>query len=183
MSGPSTGLDYSHYVCFPDDGRRHEIIDGEHYVNPTTSTYHQTVSRRIQFELYTQIELRKLGQVFNAPVDLQLGNHNIVQPDIVVVLTENQHIITPTKIKGIPDMIIEILSPSSIENDQILKRRIYDSAGVPEYWIVDPLEHCVTQLVRGTHGFSEPTVHASQITTSILTDVSLDLNQVWGGKS
>lgn len=107
VSGTSTKLDYSHYVCFPHDGKRHEIIDGEHYVNPAPSTYHQTVSRRIQFELYSKTELQQLGQVFNAPVDLQLGDHNIVQPDIVVVLAVHEQIITPTKIKGIPDLIIE----------------------------------------------------------------------------
>ena len=179
MSGTSTGLDYSHYVCFPDDGKRHEIMDGEHYVNPAPSTYHQTVSRRIQFELYSQIELQQLGQVFDAPVDLQLGNHNIVQPDIVVILAEHQHIITPTKIKGIPDLIIEILSPSSIEIDQVLKRRLYESAGVPEYWIVDPFEHAITQLVRGSHGSYESTMRHRQIETSILPSVSLDLSRVW----
>jgi len=179
VSGTSTGLDYSHYVCFPDDGRRHEIIEGEHYVNPAPSTYHQTVSRRIQFELYSQIELRQLGQVFNAPVDLQLGNHNIVQPDIVVILAAHQHIITPTKIKGIPDLIIEILSPSSVENDQVLKRRVYESAGVPEYWIVDPCEHTITQLVRGAQGSYEAALQQTQIATSILPGVSLDLHRVW----
>lgn len=179
MSGTSTKLDYSHYVCFPNDGRRHEIIDGEHYVNPAPSTYHQTISRRIQFELYAKIELQQLGQVYNAPVDLQLGNHDIVQPDIVVVLAEHQQIITPTKIKGIPDLIIEILSPSTIENDQVLKRRVYEAAGVPEYWIVDPFEHTVTQLIRGAQGSYESTVQDKRIAASILPNVSIDLRQVW----
>lgn len=179
MSGTSAKLDYSHYVCFPDDGKRHEIIDGEHFVNPAPSTYHQTVSRRIQFQLYSQIELQQLGQVFNAPVDLQLGDHNIVQPDIVVVLNEHQQIITPTKIKGIPDLIIEILSPSTIENDQVLKRRVYEAAGVPEYWMVDPFEHTVTQLILGSQRTYESAVQGRQITASILPSVSLDLRHVW----
>lgn len=179
MSGTSAKLDYSHYVCFPDDGKRHEIVDGEHYVNPAPSTYHQTVSRRIQFELYSQIELRQLGQVFDAPVDLQLGDHTIVQPDIVVVLSDHEQIITPTKIQGIPDLIIEILSPSTAENDRVHKRRVYEAAGVPEYWIVDPFEHNVTQLVRGSQGSYESTLREKRIATSVLPHVSLDLTQVW----
>ncbi len=146
MSNTSTKLTYEDYVCFPDDGKRHEIIDGDHYVNPAPSTYHQTVSRRIQFLLYQGIELENLGVVYNAPVDLQLGDFNIVQPDIVVVLKANEKIITPTKIKGTPDLVIEILSPSSAENDRKLKRSLYEKSSVPEYWIVDPFEHELTQL-------------------------------------
>jgi Uma2 family endonuclease len=85
---------------------------------PAPSTYHQTVSGRLQYQLYTQIELKKLGVVFYAPVDVQLSEFDIVQPDLVVVLEANR-IITPSKIKGTPDLLIEILSPSSIENDQV----------------------------------------------------------------
>ncbi len=93
-------LGYREYVCFPEDGRRHEIIDGEHVVNPAPDIYHQTLSRRIQFQLYTQIELRGLGQVFNAPTDLQLSDSDIVQPDLIIVLSRVRNIITPKKIKG-----------------------------------------------------------------------------------
>jgi hypothetical protein len=64
---PPAKLGYREYCCFPDDGRRHEIIDGDHYVNPAPSTYHQTVSRRLQHQLYTQIELTGRGVVYNAP--------------------------------------------------------------------------------------------------------------------
>src|SRR5687767_4095928 len=109
---PSVKLGYAHYVCFPEDGRRHEIIDGDHYVNPAPSTYHQTVSKRLQYHLYSKIELQNLGLMFNAPCDVQLTDHDIVQPDLVVIVNAKRFIITPTKIKGTPDLIVEILSPS-----------------------------------------------------------------------
>ena len=112
-------LGYAQYLTFPDDGNRHEIINGEHYMNAAPSTYHQTVSRRIQFQLYTQIELRGLGAVYDAPVDVQLSDNDIVQPDLVVVLNANRSIIIPAKIVGVPDMIVEIISPSSSENDRV----------------------------------------------------------------
>ena len=179
MSGTSTKLDYSHYVCFPDDGKRHEVIDGEHFVNPAPGTYHQTVSRRLQFALYSLIEVKKLGQVFNAPVDLQLGDHNIVQPDIIVVLAESEQIITPTKIKGVPDLVIEILSPATKENDRVLKRQVYERAGIPEYWIVDPFEHSITQLLLDSQGIYQSTLHEKSIVASILPDISVDLSRVW----
>src|SRR5262245_10741234 len=118
----SVKLGYAHYVCFPDDGRRHEIIDGAHFVNPAPSTYHQTVSKRLQFQLYSQIERAGLGEVFNVPIDVQLSEHDIVQPDLVVVLKAKKTIITPTKIKGVPDLIVEIISVSSADNDRTLKK-------------------------------------------------------------
>lgn len=71
--------DYAAYAAIPPDGKRHEIIDGDHFVNPVPNLYHQEVSRHIQFQLYTQIELADLGKVINAPVDLQLSDHDIVQ--------------------------------------------------------------------------------------------------------
>jgi len=171
-------LDYSHYVCLPDDGKRHEIIEGDHYVNPAPSTYHQTVSRRIQFELYAKIELTGLGEVYDAPVDLQVGDHNIIQPDIVVVLNERKTIITPTKIKGIPHLVIEILSPSSIENDRNLKRDVYERTGIGEYWIVDPFEHKLEQLVL-MDGKYQTTDCANLVTPTFIDDVSVDLQKVW----
>jgi Uma2 family endonuclease len=86
-------LGYPEYACFPEDGRRHEVIDGEHIVNPAPDMYHQRLSRRIQFQLYTQIELRGLGEVLNAPADLQLSEWDIVQPDLMVVLNHKRAII------------------------------------------------------------------------------------------
>jgi Uma2 family endonuclease len=171
-------LGYSDYVCFPDDGRRHEIIDGEHYMNPAPSTYHQTVSKRLQYQLYTQIELRGLGVLFDAPVDVQLSDHDIVQPDLVIVLNSKKTIITPTKIKGIPDLIVEIISPSSAENDRKLKKHRYEKAGVPEYWIVDPSEHLLEQwILQGAQYGLQPT--SDEVRPSIVDGVTVRLIEVW----
>lgn len=175
---PKQRLTYAEYKCFPNDGQRHEIIDGGHYVNPVPSTYHQTVSRRIQFELYQQIELKGLGVVYDAPVDLQLGDADIVQPDLVVVLTKHMQMITPTKIKGVPDLVVEIISPSSDENDRVLKRSLYQRSGVPEYWIVDPAEHVVDQLVL-QDGQYVSVDRTDVVVPTILRDVTVDLAKVW----
>ena len=175
---PPAKLGYREYCCFPDDGRRHEIIDGDHYVNPAPSTYHQTVSRRLQHQLYTQIELTGRGVVYNAPVDVQLTDHDIVQPDLVVVLTSRMQMITPTKIKGVPDLIVEILSPSTASNDATLKKQLYERVGVAEYWIVDPDNHTVEQLVL-VDGRYERRPAADAIPLSILEGVAVRLADVW----
>lgn len=175
---PPAKLGYREYCCFPDDGRRHEIIDGDHYVNPAPSTYHQTVSRRLQHQLYTQIELTGRGVVYDAPVDVQLTDHDIVQPDLVVVLTSRMQMITPTKIKGVPDLLVEILSPSTASNDATLKKQLYERVGVAEYWIVDPDNHTVEQLVLAD-GRYERRPAADAIPLSILEGVAVRLADVW----
>lgn len=111
----SADWDYDAYAAIPHDGRRHEILEGEHEVNPAPSLYHQEISRRIQFQLYTQIELKEHGVVINAPIDVQLTDRDIVQPDLVIVTRQRRHIMTPIKIKGVPDLLIEILSPSIVK--------------------------------------------------------------------
>lgn len=170
--------DYEAYAAIPDDGRRHEIIGGDHFVNPAPSLYHQEVSRHIQFQLYTEIELMELGVVINAPVDVQLSDHDIVQPDLVIVTHQRSHILTPIKVKGIPDLLIEILSPSNPNHDLKTKRRLYECVGIPEYWIVSPEEHQVLQLVLADGKYTEST-EAESITMKVSPHVTVDLTKVW----
>ncbi len=173
-------LTYREYVLFPVDGNRHEIIDGRHYMNAAPNPRHQTVSRHIQFQLYEQLELKGLGQVFDAPIDLQLTEWDIVQPDLVVVLSRNQ-IITSTKIKGVPDLIVEILSPSNRDYDEGLKKQLYEQASVPELWIVDPEERCAWQYRLLTEGRYAAPVRCSQEITfaGANGETTVDLQQVW----
>jgi Uma2 family endonuclease len=175
---PDLKLGYAEYVLYPNDVMRHEIIDGDHYMNPAPSTYHQTISKRLQYHLYAKIELAGLGLVFNAPVDVQLSNHDIVQPDLVVLLKGTRARVTPAKINGAPDLLVEILSPSTAANDQHLKRKVYERAGVAEYWIVDPEEPGLTQLVLRDGAYT-PLEHGSDLTLAILPDVAIPLSEIW----
>ncbi len=170
--------DYKAYAAIPYDGRRHEILEGDHFVNPAPNLYHQAISRRIQFQLYQQIEVSELGVVIDAPVDVQLTEHDIVQPDLVIITQQRRHIMTPIKVKGIPDLLIEILSPSNPELDLDTKRRIYEQTGVPEYWIVSPDEHRVIQLVLVDQAYQE-SIASDQITMAIPPLATVDLTKVW----
>ena len=176
--GQQTLWDYSAYAAIPADGKRHEIVQGEHFVNPAPNLYHQEISRHIQFQLYTEIELAGLGKVIDAPVDLQLSNHDIVQPDLVIVLRERVHILTPTKIEGVPDLVIEILSPSNPDHDLRTKRKLYQTHGIPEYWIVSPEEHQVLQLILDEGKYVE-SIQSSSITMRAAPQASVDLTRVW----
>lgn len=172
-------LGYREYLCFPQDGQRHEIIDGEHLVNPAPDTYHQTLSRRIQFQLYAQIELQGLGEVFNAPTDLQLSETDIVQPDLIVVLKRKRTIITPRKIKGTPDLIVEILSASSADNDRVLKKELYRKASVSEYWVVDPDEQILDQFILRGEVYVLTDRATDQVAAHVLKGVRVNLSEVW----
>ena len=173
-------LTYDQYVLFPNDGNRHEIIDGRHYMNAAPNPRHQAVSRHIQFQLYEQIELKGFGEVINSPIDLQFSECDVVQPDILVVLKPNP-IITPTKIKGVPDLVIEILSPSTRRHDQDLKKRLYEQAQVPEYWIVDPEAETVARFRLTLNGmYAEPTTFKESITfEGAFGGAAVDLTRVW----
>ena len=170
--------DYAAYTAIPADGKRHEIINGVHFVNPAPNLYHQEVSRHIQFQLYSQIELAGLGKVINAPVDLQLSDHDIVQPDLVIVTQGRKHILTPTKIKGVPDLVIEIVSPTNPDHDLKTKRKLYEDSAIPEYWIVLPDEHQVLQLVLHEGRYQE-SLETSSITMKTAPHATVKLQQVW----
>jgi Uma2 family endonuclease len=137
-------LTYQEYRHFPDDGNRHELIDGEHYMAPAPGTHHQSVSRHIQFQLYRQLEEQGLAQVYDAPTDVELSRIDVVQPDLAVVSREREHIVSPSRIIGAPDLVVEIVSPSTGPRDRELKRLLYERRGVPVYWLVDPDAQTVT---------------------------------------
>ncbi len=181
MTAPSahTKLTYAHYVLFPDDGRRHEIIDGDHVVNPAPTPRHQAALGHLFVQLFQQIEQTGLGRVFVSPIDVELSPHDIVQPDLVVVLNEHREIIIPTRIQGTPDLVVEVLSDSTRQLDQVLKKAVYQRAGVPEYWIVDPQQEQVEQFLlhAGQYRLSGP--HRDQLQAGILPGVQIDLQPLW----
>ncbi len=172
-----TRLTYEEYKHFPDDGLRHEIIHGEYYVSPSPSTDHQNASRHIQFALYEQIERPGHGQVFDAPMDLELSPTDVVQPDLIVVLNHRRDIILRSRLRGVPDLVVEILSPSTAERDRSLKLALYERHGVPEYWLVDTDNRCVYQhrLENGRYGAPE-----ERRETITFSGATVNLNEVWG---
>jgi len=137
----STGLlTYQEYLTFPDsDGLKKEIIEGDLYMTPAPSIKHQQISSTLFYQLFIHVAKNKLGKVLYAPCDVLLSNINVLQPDIIFIARENYDILTEYNIQGAPDLLIEILSPSTQDTDRIFKKRIYEKFGVKEYWILDPI--------------------------------------------
>ncbi len=138
MPQHATKLTYEELVLFPDDGRRHELIDGEHFMTPAPSTRHQRTLRELNRLLDAFVRERALGEVFFAPYDVILSTHDVVEPDLLFVSCERAGIVTPDNARGAPDLVVEVVSASSRRQDEVLKRGLYERAGVPEYWLVDP---------------------------------------------
>jgi Uma2 family endonuclease len=129
---------YARWEQLPDDGNRYEVIDGVLYMTTAPSNFHQWIVRRLDRFVGIPLEDQALAYVFTAPIGVLMPGCDPVQPDFVVVLTTNAAIIRDRRIRGVPDLIAEVLSPGNAEQDTKTKRAAYAHAGVPEYWIVRP---------------------------------------------
>jgi Uma2 family endonuclease len=150
---PAVKLTYEDYLLFPDDGRRHELIDGEHYATPSPLTKHQRIVLNLSLILGPFVRKKKLGEVFVSPVDVVLSNLDVVVPDLVYVSNERSKVVTDKNLQGAPDLVVEILSESTRKADEVTKRKLYERFGVKEYWILDPVLHTVKVFHRGARGF------------------------------
>ena len=130
---------YVDWLKLPDDGYRYEVIDGVLYMSPPPLIRHQRGLIRFVDLFLAFLKLHPVGEVLIAPVGVRFPNQPVpLQPDIVFVRSERLHIIQEHYIEGTPDLVVEILSPSNWLYDRREKLRVYQEAGVPEYWIVDP---------------------------------------------
>lgn len=136
ITGLKQKLDYSDYAGIPPDRNRYEILEGDLHVTPAPSPLHQRVSKRLQRRLEAYFEAQGLGEVFDAPIDVILTLHDVVQPDLVVVTDPAQ--ISRRGIEGSPTLLVEVLSPSTRDQDRTVKARRYAALGVAHYWLVDP---------------------------------------------
>ena len=116
----STKLTYADYVALPDDGLRHEIIDGEHYVSPSPATRHQRISRNLLHLIQTYLDTHPLGEIFGAPFDVLLSEFDIVVPDALYLSRERARFLTEKTLPRPADLVIEILSPGTRTRDERL---------------------------------------------------------------
>jgi Uma2 family endonuclease len=182
----SARLTYEDYALIPEDGQRHEIIDGEDFVSPAPFLRHQAIVRCFIAALHPFVQANGLGEVFPAPVDVLLSRHDIVQPDLVFIAKEHLGILTEANVQGAPDLVIEILSPSTRKRDQGIKLERYERFGVREYWLADPVRAAVTvyRLDVGHEGQLRRTAELSAaagdlLTTPLLPGLRIALSEIF----
>ena len=150
-------LTYDDFLLLPDDGQRHELIDGEHYVTPSPNPAHQVIVGNLYFALRTYLEANQVGQLFTAPLDVVFSEYDVVEPDLLFITAARRHdVVTSQNVRGAPDLVIEVGSPGTRRRDETIKRRLYERDGVTEYWIVDPDLEVVRIYRREDGGYSRP---------------------------
>jgi Uma2 family endonuclease len=174
-------LTYDDYLNFPNDGKRHEIIDGAHFMTPAPETRHQIVSRNLQKILVNHVEDRDLGRVLDAPIDVLLADTTVAQPDLLFVRREREGLIKRRFVEGPPDLIVEIFSPGSEEYDRRTKMKNYAPLGVPEHWLVDYEARLLEQYVLGGQICERAGVFGESFSPALFPCLTLDLRQVFKG--
>lgn len=134
----TTDWDYTRWEQLPDDGNRYEIIDGVLYMTTAPSAFHQWIVSRLLRLVGHVLEDQGWGYAFIAPIGLLMPGCDPVQPDFLLVRHDHAAIIANRRIRGVPDLIVEVVSPGSVEQDTVIKREAYARAGVPELWLVRP---------------------------------------------
>ncbi|MBC8077609.1 MAG: Uma2 family endonuclease, partial [Chloroflexales bacterium] len=129
---------YARWEELGDDGNRYEVIDGVLYMTTAPSNFHQWIIGRLIRFVGIPFEDQTLGYVYTAPIGLLMPGCDPVQPDFMLIRRANASIIHDRRVRGVPDLIVEVLSPSNPEQDTDIKRGAYARAGLPEYWIVRP---------------------------------------------
>ena len=180
MKRANIRFNYQDYLQLPED-KRYEILDGDLYVVPAPNIRHQRVCKRIGYALIRRIEKKGIGEVLCAPCDVVLSDENVTQPDILVVLKEHLGIISEANIRGAPDLVIEILSPSTRQKDLAIKRKIYAGFGIQEYWIVEPDAATIEVLTWKPSGYTLAGTYAEadRLSSPLLPDLDLELREIF----
>jgi Uma2 family endonuclease len=180
---PGVKLTYDDFVLFPDDGKRHELIDGEHYVTPSPNLKHQAVSRNLLTTIASFLRRERIGKVYAAPLDVVFSHFDVVEPDLLYVSESRRDVRTSKNIQGAPDLVVEIGSPSTRRRDEKLKHQLYERFNVTEYWVVDP-DIDIVRVYRLRDGKYQRAQelsldHGDVLTTLLLPGLELPLSEIF----
>lgn len=179
-----TRLTYDDFLLFPDDGKRHEIIDGAHYVTPSPNLRHQDLVGRLYLAIGVYLAARPgTGRLFLAPLDVVLSYYDVVAPDLLFVAADQREILTEKNVQGPPALVVEVLSKSTRKRDAQIKRRLFERTGVREYWLVDP-ELDSVQVFRPVEGRLQRVVELTSeddhtLTTPLLPGCAIGMRELF----
>lgn len=181
---PERKLTYEDLAKIPDDGMRHEILDGVHFVSPSPVPRHQEIVGELHLSIGLFLKENPVGRVYLGPTDVELAVHDILVPDLLFVSNQRREQIGSTCVHGAPDLVIEVHS-SNKRYDVITKRARYQATGVPEYWLVDPELESIEVLRLDTDGVYQTAQRLARHTgggvveSPLLPGLKLDLDEVF----
>lgn len=178
---PGIKFTYEDYRTTPE-GKRYQLLDGELIMAAAPNEPHQRVQAELGFHLMEFVKANNLGRVYFAPTDVVLSDVDVVQPDLLFVSNERRHIITHANIQGAPDLVVEILSPSTSEHDRGYKRALYAQHCVKEYWMAGTDPGTVTVLLLGDNGFEVVATYGEGdiLTSPTLQGFSMRVDDIFG---
>jgi Uma2 family endonuclease len=174
-------LTYEDYCRLPNDGRRYEILEGELAVTPAPTPRHQEVLVNLLRLLDEHVRARGLGKVYVAPIDVILSRTSVVQPDLVFVSTARLSLVSTRGIEGPPDLVVEVLSPTTEAQDRGPKLQLYAGYGVAHYWLVDAEAHRLEahELAGAAYRLTAKLAGAADFTPTLFPDHAFPLGSLW----
>lgn len=145
-------MTYDQYCLLPEDRNQYELFNGELVVTPSPTREHQGIVLRLARLLADYVERESLGEVYVSPLDIIFDPYTVLQPDIFFVRKERLAEVERERIEGVPDLVVEILSPTTFHKDLRRKMKVYSQFGVQEYWIVDPETRTIELHCQGKEG-------------------------------
>lgn len=182
---PEIPFTYDDYKSLPfSETEQYELLGGEIVMVPSPGFRHQRISWELEYRLSQHVRDLRLGIVADAPLDVVLGeggDREVAQPDVLFISHERIEIIHDDEVRGAPDLVVEILSPSTADYDRGYKRTLYARAGVGEYWIVDPQTETAEVLTSGQGGFEPLGTFGRDDTlvSGVLPNLAIPLNSVF----
>ena len=178
---PVIKFTYDDYRTAPGD-ERYELLDGDLIMVPAPNLKHQTVQLQLARRLAGFVQEQKSGKMFIAPCDVVLSDTNVVQPDLLFISQERGHLLSGGEnVQGAPDLVIEILSPSTADKDRGVKHELYGRHGVTEYWLVDPIAETVSihRQQAGKLAATRTFGRKETLRSSLLAGLELDLDDIF----
>lgn len=178
--GPKQGQwTYQDYAAMSEDGYHYEVVNGVLYMSPAPSMGHQEIVGWLFYYLVTHVKLPGLGRVYQAPTDVELHPGDVVQPDVFVVLNAHLDRITPSRLLGAPDLVVEVASPRTARHDLDEKLHAYARARVAEYWVVNPDAQTIEVLVWQNGSYSSLGLFSDRMTlpSQVVPDFPVSVEQ------
>lgn len=156
-----------------------ELWDGELVMSPTPNPSHQTIVFRFARHLEDFVLAKKAGAVFVSPLDVALSQHRVIQPDIFFISNANRDIIQD-RIRGVPDLAVEVISQSSWKRDRVEKKALYEQVGIAEYWIVDPESRSIEvfALAKGVYQLHSRAADSELAKSKLLAGFKISFGQL-----
>ena len=163
----------------PESNLPTELWDGELIRSPAPTPSHQQLIVRLLCEMDGFVSERKLGTVFVSPIDVVLTQRRVVQPDLLFISNKRGGIVQD-RIRGVPDLAVEVLSPGTRRRDRVDKKNLYEQFGLPEYWIVDPESRTIEVfvLVKGAYQLKTRASDHEKAASKLLAGFAVSFNQL-----